>query len=387
MRVLSDLELELQTPREIVVSLSLQSISSLASIHGIREPQEAAEKLASFFISIGCDKVYDLNIARHLALVETHREYRQKKRDNVIGPILSSVCPGWICYVEKTNGDLVIPQLSKVRSPQQIMGALIKRSLEANRSKRKNIFHVTVMPCFDKKLEASRRDFISEEDGCKDVDCVLTPIELEEILKREDVSLSLFERRPLDLLIDCEIGTPLTSHHGSSSGGYADNLFLNEVRSVLDCRIEEILDNVEYVISRNNDFIELSLKNLQSKVESSQLPRIAIINGFRNIQTVMQRLKRKMITYDYLEVMACPSGCINGGAQSKPSSLDDQQAWIQRVKDVYRKVAPTNLSTSCSDTGNSLLYERLGIDEMIRHELLYTNFHSVPKSSSLEVSW
>lgn len=366
-----------------MISLSLQSVASLAASNSISDPQVAAEKLASFFVSIGCDKIFDINIARHLALVETHREYTERRTNDVSGPIFSSVCPGWICYVEKTNGDLVIPKLSKVRSPQQIMGALIKKRRESNQS----VYHVTVMPCFDKKLEASRKDFMNELDNTKDVDCVLTPVEIEEILRSEGANLSEFERRPLDTLVDDEIMVPLKSHIGNESGGYAENLLANEICSALKCDLQDVLDNIDYVYGKNNDFIELSLKNSLG-LSDSQIPKIAIINGFRNIQTIIQRLKRKMISYDYIEVMACPSGCINGGAQSKVSSSNDQQAWIQKAKDVYRKVAPVSLSTSSLSDENSLLYHKLNIDDQaLRDQLFYTDFHSVPKTTTLNVSW
>jgi len=97
-----------------------------------------------------------------------------------------------VCYIEKTNGESVIPHLSKVRSPQQIMGSLLKRLYEVKKGERRDkVYHVTLMPCFGKKQpEASSGDFKNSDDKSQDVDCVLTPMELEEILDEEGVTLA-----------------------------------------------------------------------------------------------------------------------------------------------------------------------------------------------------
>lgn len=117
-------------------------------------------------------------------------------------PVLCSYCPGWICYAEKTLGSSVISHLSSVKSPQQIMGTLVKHHLtptlpESLRSH--PIFHLSIMPCFDKKLEASRADFRNDA-GLRDVDCVLSTVELEAmILEDENLKLQLGAQNPLEL--------------------------------------------------------------------------------------------------------------------------------------------------------------------------------------------
>lgn len=377
-----------QVAREVVVTLSLQGIAALAHKYNM-DTQETAERLSSFFISIGCKKVYDLNLARHLSLVESYKEFKQRKQTNQFLPIISSVCPGWVCYAEKTNGELVIPFLSKVRSPQQIMGSMLKkRFCDITNRTRNDVYHVTLMPCFDKKLEASREDFIDKSDDSRDVDCVLTPLELEEILNDEGVTLADFERRKLDLLVESndEFDNPLTNHLGSVSGGYAENILLAmEASDTI-----EKCDKLEYSTTRNNDFIEVGIK--RSRIvdgnSNTPLPRVAIVNGFRNIQTVVQRLKRKALKYDYIEIMACPSGCINGGAQCRPGSGEDQAEMVSKTKTLYEKVKPVTLSINHDDEKNRKLYETLKlVDEKTIDELMHTNFHPVPKMQNLAVNW
>lgn len=375
---------KVSNPKKLIaVSLSLQSVSSLAYRYRVGA-QEAAERLASFFVSIGCDKIYDINLARHLALVESFREYLERKTENSHLPIISTSCPGWVCYAEKTNGDLIIPYLSKVRSPQQIMGALIKRHARKLGASGNDIYHVTVMPCFDKKLEASRQSFKNPGDDSADVDCVLTPIELEEILKNEDVSLLDFERRRLDVLhrLDLPFDEPLTNHIGSVSGGYAENVLLAEVNR----HSEQDSVKLARKTLKNNDFIEITAHtdNTGDMVEPA---RFAIINGFRNIQTVVQRLKRKALRYDYIEIMACPSGCINGGAQCRPNPGDDQAKTCSNTREIYASVPPVSLSIDRQQSAVQDIYNKLDLTPDESNELLRTTFKPVPKMQTLNVSW
>lgn len=353
--------------------------------------QETAERIASFLVSIGCDKVYDINLARHLALSESYREFKSlREKGHRQFPIISSVCPGWICYAEKTNGDLIIPHISKVRSPQQIMGALLKRIRE------RNVYHVTLMPCFDKKLEASRSDFKNESTDEQDVDCVLTPVELEEILNDEGAQLEDFAPKKLDVIeeIGLDFDNPLTSHPGSLSGGYAENILLSSAREVYGNDCDNLDGGIEYNTTRNSDFTELTLRRPDSTTHKAttndgqsdgQLARCVIVNGFRNIQTIVQRLKRKALKYDYIEIMACPSGCINGGAQCRPKDGEDQDATIKGASELYRGVPVVGMRTTLDEAGNRRLYEQLGIS--VASDLLYTEFHPVPKMQNLTVNW
>lgn len=377
--------------KRIVVSMSLQSVVSLANKFSM-EVQETAERIASFLVSIGCDQVYDINLARHLALIESFKEFQQRKAENPSRlPIISSICPGWICYAEKTNGDLIIPHLSSVRSPQQIMGSLLKEIFSERECKSKNdIYHVTLMPCFDKKLEASRQDF-KNFDESQDVDCVLTPVELEEILSDEGVGLLDFDPRKLDVLV--EIGStldnPLTSHLGSVSGGYAENILLADLHLKSICDSDEA--KLEYSVLKNCDFIEVNYKKeLMLSGDGLEMNRskIAIVNGFRNIQTVVQRLKRRALKYDYIEIMACPSGCINGGAQCRPKNGENQDSTVELTKQLYDRVPKVETGLSMDEKFNKNLYEKLNLkSEPKINQLLHTNFHSVPKTQNLTVSW
>lgn len=121
------------------------------------------------FVRLGIDYVYDIAYARNFAWIEIKNEFLKRFRNGRQHlPLLTSECPGWICYAEKTQGEYIIPYISQVKSPQQILGSLIKQ----NQSK--NIYHLSIQPCYDKKLEASRKDFFDEQRQQYDVDCVIS---------------------------------------------------------------------------------------------------------------------------------------------------------------------------------------------------------------------
>ncbi|PNJ02292.1 NARFL isoform 15, partial [Pongo abelii] len=179
--------------RLVVVSVSPQSRASLAARFQLN-PTDTARKLTSFFKKIGVHFVFDTAFSRHFSLLESQREFVRRFRGQAdckqALPLLASACPGWICYAEKTHGSFILPHISTARSPQQVMGSLVKDFFAQQQHLTPDkIYHVTVMPCYDKKLEASRPDFFNQEHQTRDVDCVLTTGEVFRLLEEEGVSL------------------------------------------------------------------------------------------------------------------------------------------------------------------------------------------------------
>lgn len=166
----------------VVFTVSQQPVLALAKRYGL-SVTECAQRLAGYFKSIGADVVLDTKVADDLALIEARNEFIDRFNAEAIGqktlPMLASSCPGWVCYAEKTHGNFILPYISTTRSPQQIMGVLAKQLLGQQKGLQQNrIYHVTIMPCYDKKLEASREDFFNDALSCRDVDCVITSSKL-----------------------------------------------------------------------------------------------------------------------------------------------------------------------------------------------------------------
>ncbi|KAL1494828.1 hypothetical protein ABEB36_010356 [Hypothenemus hampei] len=367
----------------IVVSVSIQPILSLAFKYNMT-PNDCAAKLATYFKMLGADMVLDMTIAEDFCLIEAQREFiRRFTTENCDGasnnlPMLASSCPGWVCYAEKTHGSYILPYISSTKSPQQIMGSLVKHWLGHNKS----IYHVTVMPCYDKKLEAYREDFVAEDTKSRDVDCVITAIELEQMFKTANISLELLENSTFSRpwLADEDNGESprLHSHIGSGSGGYSDYIFIKSAKELFGISC----DQIEYKPLRNPDFKEAVLEK-----DGKILLKFAIANGFRNIQNLMQKLKRKKSQYHYVEVMACPAGCLNGGAQVRPREDVSTKEMILTLEEMYR-----NLPKTSPDDSKLVkhLYENWlgGQDSDKSNVVLHTKYHAVEKASSaLNIKW
>ncbi|KAI5466136.1 iron hydrogenase [Mariannaea sp. PMI_226] len=327
--------------------------------------------------------VVDTNTAREATLVLGSDEVFKAGQQGLAtpsNPILASSCPGWVCYAEKTHPH-VLPHLSKVKSPQALMGTLLKTTLSRllNISPAR-IWHLAIMPCFDKKLEASREELTdqvwagesSEGRGIRDVDCVITSKEI----------LMLAESRGLDFF-----NIPKTPPTSSSSMPFPDaniNKFLfpnrrsrNPVREagssggllyhILQSRAAQT-PGAEIVTTRgrNVDVAEYSVV-----VDGEPVFRAARYYGFRNIQNLVRRLrparpsrmpggkpfgsarkpvgKAASLEYGYVEVMACPGGCTNGGGQIKvddPIIMErkgssgkpgpqEQKVWLAEIDEAY----------------------------------------------------
>lgn len=159
-----------------VVTVSPQSLCSIAVCLN-ESPFESAKRLSHFFETRGASYIIDSSFGRYISRKLLYEEFCKKyfqKNNTDRKPLLTGICPGFVCYAEKTHGDLLVPLISRVKSPQAISAILIKDFLR-RKLKIKNIsdiFHVCVMPCYDKKLEASRPNFITNK--CSDVDLVVT---------------------------------------------------------------------------------------------------------------------------------------------------------------------------------------------------------------------
>ncbi|KAF7321304.1 Iron hydrogenase [Mycena kentingensis (nom. inval.)] len=347
-----------------VISIAPQSLASLATAITSRSgvpttPRQILRRVRHFCESeLGFAHTFDTTFARHVAHAEHLKEFEERRADaGTPGklPMLASACPGWICYAEKAHSEM-LPFISTTKSPQQIMGTLVKNWMGQLWNLLPNqVYHVSVMPCYDKKLEASRSDFYNELYATRDVDCVITTGELELIMQEKGWDLTIPVEGELDLPPSLDWSTKphsisfstlpeLMTHPGSSSGSYLQSIISHLMAtsgSSLSLSVKTM---------RNSDYEEYTLCR-----DSDQVPvfKGAKCYGFRNLQNVVRKVGRERgvqvgsgaagrlagrssarrtkrseegqadRNYDYIEVMACPGGCVNGGGQLKPLSRSD----------------------------------------------------------------
>jgi iron only hydrogenase large subunit-like protein len=355
-----------------VASVSPQARASLAAAFGVSE-FDAGNMIEHFLTgsnglgSGGANGssftwVLDTNIPREAVLVSSAEEVtellqepqRQPAGDGVLltdkpkKPILSSACPGWICYVEKTFPH-ILPHLSRLKSPQALAGTLLKSTLYKTRNIHPSqVWHLAVMPCFDKKLEASRSELTSDswlQDGSepsRDVDCVITVRELLSLaaargidfasLPRTSPSRTPFPDTKLDAFL-----FPRTKHVSSPdvSAGTSGGYLWHTLRRL---QAQHPGSRIVTTRGRNADVMDFALYPADG---SAPIVKLARYYGFRNIQNLVRKLKPKRanrlllaadrsgarkpngsssaesVEYAYVEVMACPGGCTNGGGQMR----------------------------------------------------------------------
>ncbi|XP_063790938.1 cytosolic iron-sulfur assembly component 3 [Pseudophryne corroboree] len=365
----------------VVVSVSPQSRASLAAKYNLNI-QETAQKLTAFFKQLGVHYVFDTSFSRNFSLLESQREfirrYKRQKEEKTALPMLASACPGWICYAEKTHGSFIIPYISVTKSPQQAMGWLVKNHLAQEKSLKPNqIYHVTVMPCYDKKLEASRPDFFNQEYETRDVDCVITTGEVLRMLEQEGISLSDVNPCPLDTQFSSVLGEEPLGHEGGGSGGYLEHVFKYAAQELFGIHVNDI----KYKTLKNKDFQEVTLER-----DGEVLLQFALAYGFRNIQNLVQKLKRGRSSYHYVEVMACPSGCLNGGGQIRAEGEAGKDL-LHRVEQLYASVRcePPERDDRVKELYDQWLGGRDGAQVV---EALHTQYHAVEKiSSGLGIKW
>lgn len=362
---------QLNSGKTMVVSISPQSRASVAAYFGISALQ-AHKKLTTLFNKLGVSHVFDTSFSREFALLESAAEFVARKRSQLANaplPLLASACPGWICYAEKSQGGIAVPYISTTKSPQQIMGTLVKFHLSQRLNlKPEQIYHVTIMPCFDKKLEASRDDFYSDVYKTHDVDCVLSSLEILDILKDKNIDFMQLEESPIDTLFTNIEGETLFGAKGGS-GGYLEYIFRYAAKVLYNVDVKEI--NYTAVGRRaNNDF-----KEVQLEVDGKKVLHFALMYSFKNISTLMRKIKDGKCSYDFVEVMACPSGCVNGGGQLRSARGETPKALLERVEAAYDQAVHT---TPEQNQKAMALYRELwqnGPFAAEPHTSLHTQYH------------
>jgi len=355
-----------------VITNSPQVITYLAVNHQLADVT-MLKKLTSWLKSLGADHVLDSTIGMEIALLEAQKEFVSRFKEKKF-PILTSECPGWICYAEKTQGDFILPYISTVKSPQQILGSFVKQFLANKLKKNPDVmFHCTIMPCYDKKLEGARNDFFDSTYQTRDVDVVLTTMEIEDMLKDKKINVSELSLAPLDSYNPInkdgtEMYRPLDT---GGSGGYCENIFRYASATLFGTKNEKEL---KWKTVRTSDFKELNLE-----VNGTTVLRFAICYGFSNIQNLVRKMKKNQCLYHYVEIMACPAGCLNGGGQIRVAG------GIKKQKELVAKLDQQYHAKPIRSGEENPLLKKLyqeWLDSPTSQKILYTTYHAVKNETN-----
>ncbi len=311
-------EKALADPKKMVIVQVAPSVRFTFSEEFGGLPGELWEgKLVASLSALGCDKIFDTALAADLTIVEEAKELVKKIRSGKKSPMFTSCCPSWVLYVEKYHPEF-IPHLSTCKSPQQMLGALVKtyyaKKVKINP---KNIVHVSIMPCTSKKYEADRKEM--NAGGFQDVDLVLTIRELARLLRKKGISPTSLNDARFDSPLGISTGAGVLF---ASSGGVMEAA----LRTALEELTGSELGKLELDIVRG----ESNCRSGEIEADGRKL-RVAVVHGIGNAKRILHEIRQGKATFDFVEVMACPNGCIGGGGQPYPTDPKTRHARIQAV--------------------------------------------------------
>lgn len=303
---------------------------------------------------LGFDKVFDTDFSADLTIMEEGTELLERIQHGGALPLLTSCSPGWIKYIEHFYPEL-LQNVSSCKSPQQMLGALVKTYYaEKNHIPKENIVMVSVMPCTAKKYEARRPEMAG------DVDYVLTTRELAMMIKEAGIDIAMLEEEQYDPLM------------GSSSGaavifGATGGVMEAALRTVYEILTGEELPGLDFTPVRGIE----GIKEAEVDVNGMMI-RVAVAHGLSNVSQLLDLIKAGK-EYHFVEIMACPGGCIGGGGQPIPTNT---AVIKKRMEAIYRADAEHVYRKSHENPEVRQLYaEYLGEPgSHLAHELLHTHY-------------
>ena len=265
-----------------------------------------AGKMVTALKSIGFDKVFDTNTGADLTIMEEANEFVERIQNGGVLPMITSCSPGWVRFAEK-NFPENLDHLSSCKSPHQMFGAIIKSYFadKYNIDKEK-ICVVSVMPCIAKKYECSRDEM--EVDGIRDVDYVITTRELARMIKQANIDFCELE--------DGKFDEPMGEASGAGAiFGTTGGVMEAAIRTAVDTLEGKSMDKLEYTQVRG----EKGIKEATLKIAGKDI-KVAVASGLSNARKIMEQIRDGKCDYHFVEIMACPGGCIMGGGQPIKSS-------------------------------------------------------------------
>jgi len=298
---IKDLLIAIKEGKHIVAQTAPAVRAGLGEEFGFPIGTNVEGKMVAALRKIGCHKVYDVNFGADLTIMEESHEFIERftKKENL--PLITSCCPGWVRYAETYYPEL-LNHLSSCKSPHMMEGALIKSYYaEKNNIDPKDIVVVSIMPCSAKKEEKDRNN--------TDVDIVLTTVELADIIKLFGISFKDLddEKFDTDLLGDFSGAAVIFG----TSGGVMEAALRTAYHTLTNTEYDSIkFENVRGMNGIKESTIEINGNTIN----------VAVVHSLSNAKVLLEQIKEGTCKYDFIEVMACPLGCINGAGQPKITS-------------------------------------------------------------------
>ena len=348
----------------VVAQIAPAVRASLGEEYNMPLGTDVTGKLVTGLKRLGFKKVFDTNFAADLTIMEETTELVNRITNKKPLPMFTSCCPGWVTYIEHRKPEL-LDHVSTCKSPHEMEGAVLKTYYAKKMGlDPKDIYVVSIMPCTVKKFESSRPELA--EERLPDVDAVLTTRELVRYFNTAGID---FEDLP-----ETQFDNPL----GESTGaavifGTTGGVMEAAIRTAYNMLTGNELEKLEFEQIRGFD----GIKELTININGMDL-NFAVVNGIGNVAKVLDEVENGTCKYHFVEVMACPGGCINGGGQpihQRPEKV------VKRVKALYEIDSKMMHRKSHENEAVKNLYkEFFGKPNSHKsHDILHTNYKSRKK--------
>lgn len=350
----------LSNPAKTVVVQYAPAISvSIAEEFGMEPGKDIAGIMNAALRKIGFDYVFDTSFAADLTIMEESNELIKRIIENKNLPLITSCCPGWVKYAEEFVPEM-LPNLSTCKSPQQMAGAIIKTYFaDKVNLKKEDIYSVAIMPCTAKKFEAQREEMTHK--GISDVDGVLTTREFVKFVKLFGINMHEIESETADSPLG--IRTTAGKLFGAS-GGVAEAAIRTAYHTLTGTELVKFkIPQIRGLKGQKE--VHLDINGLKVGV--------AVVNGLVNAKKLLDEIKDGRDDIQFIEIMACPGGCVGGGGQ--PINLDEE-AVKRRIRSLYNIDDTESIKVSHKNPDVIILYNEFLGEPLGKksHELLHTKY-------------
>ncbi len=352
-------------PEKIVIVQTAPAVrAALGEEFGLPIGTNVEGKMAAALRRLGFDKVFDTDFGADMTIMEEAHEFIGRVKNGGVLPMITSCSPGWIKFCEHYYPEL-IDHLSSCKSPQNMTGALIKTwYAEKEGIDPQKIVSVSVMPCVAKKFEIQRDD--ENAAGMPDVDISLTTRELARLIKKAQLNFNALPDEKFDEAMGESTGAAVIF---GATGGVMEAA----LRTAADVLTGESQESVEYKEIRGTQGIKEAVYNV-----AGMDVKVAVVSGLKNANEILQKVKAGEADYQFIEIMCCPGGCVNGGGQPVRSANDWAYNDIKalRAKALYDQDANMPLRKSHDNPVVKKCYEEfLGEPGSHKaHEILHTTY-------------
>ena len=316
---IDDVWIKLKDPDSIVIVQTAPAVrAALGEEFGMEVGTNVTGKMVTALKRLGFDKVFDTNTGADFTIMEEANEFIDRFSNKGVLPMITSCSPGWVKYIEMNYPEL-LPHLSTCKSPHQMFGALLKTYYAEKEGIDPNkIYVVSVMPCIAKKFERQRKEM--ENEGMCDVDNVITTRELARMIKQANIEFTKLE--------DTNFDSPMGEATGAGAiFGTTGGVMEAALRTAQDTLTGKDLDKIDFEAVRGGE----GIKRATVKIADKEI-KVVAASGLANAQKIMEEIKSGKADYQFVEIMACPGGCIMGGGQPIKSSKERAEKDIRKLR-------------------------------------------------------